>query len=429
MPESSPAAVVVTPAAAPPRTSDVGVWPVYGVEALTSIGSTLLMVGIFFYTQHRYGWGLRENFLLAAAQGVAYVTGALSAGWAARAFGRRRLLLALLAAAAAVALTALAAPRPAYVVGVLMGYTLLVACVWPVLESLVTSDVDAHTLGRRVAIYNLTWSAVNAAVFAAAGTVIEHWPAGMFVIPAASHVAGVLLLLMYREPRSEDVAGGAGAAAAHAHGEPEPELLRARTLALWLSRIALPATYVVAYSLSAMMPLLPVLEPLDTSTRTFVASVWMGVRFLAFILLGATVWWHTRPRVLLAAAVAMLVAFVGVSVRASDVPGFGGVPQAVDLAAMVGWQVALGLVMGTIYAGSLYFGMVLSEGSTEHGGYHEALIGAGSIVGPGVGALAQWLRPDDLMAGVVAVASLVALTVAAAGVATVRARSRDGSCV
>ena len=46
-------------------------------------------------------------------------------------------------------------------------------------------------------------------------------------------------------------------------------------------------------------------------------------------------------------------------------------------------------------------GMVLSEGSTEHGGYHEALIGLGSILGPGTAALTQWKWPNDLRAGVV----------------------------
>src|SRR5687768_2499835 len=53
--------------------ADASVRSVFAVEALTSVGSTLLGVGIFFYTQHRFAWGLRENFLLAATQGVAYV--------------------------------------------------------------------------------------------------------------------------------------------------------------------------------------------------------------------------------------------------------------------------------------------------------------------------------------------------------------------
>ena len=88
---------------------------------------------------------------------------------------------------------------------------------------------------------------------------------------------------------------------------------------------------------------------------------------------------------------------------------------------MIAWQIVLGVVMGLIYAGSLYFGMVLSAGSTEHGGYHEALIGLGSVLGPGMAALTQWKWPDSLRAGVTAVSVVIAVSVVAAGVATVRA--------
>jgi hypothetical protein len=174
-----------------------------------------------------------------------------------------------------------------------------------------------------------------------------------------------------------------------------------------------------------MMPLLPVMQPLDTAQRTLAGSVWMIARFAAFVYLGATVWWHTRPRMLLVAAAVMLVAFVGVTVRPSDV--FGGpaaIVHAVDLASMVGWQIALGAVMGIIYSASLYFGMVLSDGSTEHGGYHEALIGLGSILGPGTAALTQLVWRGDLRAGVAAVCCVIALSVIAAGVATVKASAR-----
>jgi hypothetical protein len=130
--------------------------------------------------------------------------------------------------------------------------------------------------------------------------------------------------------------------------------------------------------------------------------------------------------VLLVAAAMMLVAFVGVTVRPTDVFGGAGavIPYAVDLASMVGWQVALGAVMGMIYSASLYFGMVLSEGSTEHGGYHEALIGLGSILGPGTAALTQLIWGGSVRAGVVAVCCVIGLSVVAAGIATVKAPAR-----
>jgi hypothetical protein len=91
---------------------------------------------------------------------------------------------------------------------------------------------------------------------------------------------------------------------------------------------------------------------------------------------------------------------------------------------MVGWQISLGAVMGMIYSASLYFGMVLSDGSTEHGGYHEALIGLGSILGPGTAALTQLVWRGDLRAGVAAVCCIIGLSVVAAGVATAKAAAR-----
>jgi MFS family permease len=198
-------------------------------------------------------------------------------------------------------------------------------------------------------------------------------------------------------------------APAHATFHPEPALLAQRTQALWLSRIALPSTYVVIYSLSALMPLLPVMKTLDPATRTLVGSTWLVSRWVTFWFLGITVFWHTRPRLLLGAAVLMAVCFIGVTAP-------------IGLLGMIAAQVLLGLAVGMIYTASLYFGMVLSEGSTEHAGYHEALIGLGQILGPGVGALTQWRWPDSLGAGVIAVSSLIALTLIAATVAATKAR-------
>jgi hypothetical protein len=239
-------------------------------------------------------------------------------------------------------------------------------------------------------------------------------------VPAIAHF--IAAMLMWRKPEVEPAVDDSADALAHA--EPEPELLAKRTLAMWLARISLPATYVVVYGLAAMMPLLPVMQPLDTAQRTLAGSAWMLARFLAFVYLGATVWWHTRPRMLLGAAAMMMVAFVGVTVRPSDIVGAETIPYAVDLTSMIVWQMALGATMGMIYSASLYFGMVLSDGSTEHGGYHEALIGLGSILGPGTAALTQLWWRGDIRAGVAAVCAVIGLSVIAAAVATIKASGR-----
>jgi MFS family permease len=387
--------------------------PVYLAESLSSVSTTLLTIGIFFYTEHYFHWGLRQNLLLAVGQGAVYVVGSLASQHIVARFGRRRGLLGVLIVLTLLPLVAMNAPSPAWMAGTLIVYMFFASMVWPALESLVCSDIDAHAMSRRVGTYNLVWSSTNAVTLAASGAVIANWRGGLFVIPSIAHLVSAVIL--WAIP-AVDPPGSAGTPDI-AHEPPEPQLLAQRTLALWLARIALPATYVVVYSLSAMMPLLPVLQPHSTAGRTRIASVWMVARLLAFVVLGASVWWHTRPRILLGSAAVMLVAFWGITVQVSP-------DHTTALAAMVASQAVLGVVMGVIYAGSLYFGMVLSEGSTEHGGYHEALIGVGSVLGPGAAALTQWRWPGDLRAGVIAVSGVIALSIVAALAVTIRAAKR-----
>jgi len=385
------------------------VWPAYVVEGLTSLGTSLLMVGIFFYTEHHFGWGPLQNFCLAASQGCVYIVGALMTDRLAAVMGRRRLLVVVYALSALAAIGAWVARSPLAVAGALCAYTFITTMSWPAVESLVASGVDAQTMSRRVGIYNLVWAGVNGVGLAVSGALIEYWPAGMFIVAASAHVVSVVLLMI-----RSDVEPPPGEATTSDHVPPEPELLRVRTLAMWLSRIALPATYVVVYSLMAMMPSLPVMQQLEPTYRTPLASVWVGARWLTFLLLGATAWWHTRPMLLLASAAVMLAAFLGVVTGSS-------------LTTMVAWQLVLGVVMGTIYSASLYFGMVLSDGSTEHGGYHEALIGVGCVIGPGAAALTQIHWPGDIRAGIAAVTTVITLSVIGAGFASVKAPRRPTS--
>src|SRR5216117_3064410 len=120
----------------------------------------------------------------------------------------------------------------------------------------------------------------------------------------------------------------------------------------------------------------------------------MGARLIVFAVLGATAFWHTRPRLLLAASVGLLFAFLIVTLAPS-------------LSLMIGGQILLGISMAMIYTASLYFGMVLSAGSTEHGGYHEALIGLGGVLGPGAAALTQSLGSHNPYLAIGAVGTVI----------------------
>jgi hypothetical protein len=294
-------------------------------------------------------------------------------------------------------------------------YTFVIGISWPVVESLVASG-DSHGLPRRLATYNIVWPLAGAAAIAIEGTVIHYWTGGVFLIPAAMHLAGLVLMLPQLKTTKVSPASEPPP-----HVQPEPELLHKRTLALWMSRTALPATYAVIYGLMPLMPFLSTIRALDTAKQTAVASVWLWARLASFIMLALGSWWHTRPRILLWAAVVMLLAFFGMTL-----PPTQGRSPAVDLTSMILWQIALGGALGMIYSASLYFGMVLSEGSTEHGGYHEALIGVGWVLGPMAGVIAQQLRPGEIWAGIAAVGAVITLSVLIVLItAVVMGRRRD----
>jgi MFS family permease len=391
----------------PPR-----VLRVYSAHFLASIGSNFLLPAFFFYAKQVFGWGTRRSLLLAAAEGAFYIVGALMAHTLARLAGRRKALVGIQLAAAACCVAAWIDPTPAVVVPAVLAYVAISASGWPILESLVSSGTGPDLLSRRVGAYNLVWSFVGALTMAVSGAIIHTIPSGVFFISAAAHLIAVgFISIASVEPPVDSMA----------HPHAEPALLAQRKLAMQLSRIGLPATYVVVYSLVAIMPSLAVIQSLGPSKQTAIASVWMAARFLAFVVLGGTVWWHTRPKILLIAAVMMLFAFLGVTLRPADL---AGTPMAAvtnfDEGLMIGWQVVLGISMGMIYAASLYFGMVLSEGSAEQGGYHEALIGLGQVVGPAAAAGAQAYRPGDNRAAVVAVGAIVTVSVVTAAALSVR---------
>jgi len=83
------------------------------------------------------------------------------------------------------------------------------------------------------------------------------------------------------------------------------------------------------------------MKTLDPTAQTLVGSAWMVSRWLTFWFLGATLFWHTRPRLLLVATFGMGVAFVGVTAP-------------LGLASMIAFQVLLGASLGLIYTASLY---------------------------------------------------------------------------
>jgi len=383
----------------------------FAAESVNSAAGTLLTVGLLFYMTHRFGWDARGNFTVAACQGTLYVVGALSAKRLARRWKRIAVLQVLYGVLSVFALAAgfcasagLSIPMAAIVAmeACMMGAS------WPLLESLVSAAGDAGTLSRRLGWYNIVWAIAGAIALATSGAVIQHLPAwAFFGIVAALHICGGLMITFRRflrasitgaQPVTQTLPTDAAAPA----GEASARRLR---LALWLARIALPATYVIIFSLAPALPTLYAIGRLSPTLATVQCSIWFVARAAAFIILGNTAFWRRQPVLILWATVAMLAGFIGTLV-------FGSLTSmAPALLLMAVAQSLLGLSLGTIYASSLYFGMAVSKGSTEHGGYHEALIGLGQVLGPVVGVVTQWIRPGELCPVAAGISLVVTATI------------------
>jgi MFS family permease len=106
-------------------------------------------------------------------------------------------------------------------------------------------------------------------------------------------------------------------------------------------------------------------------------SVFFFARTIAFLCYWWWSGWHYRVSWLIAAYLGMIA-------------GFSLIFLSETLWFAVLAQVLFGLSIGLIYYSSLFYSMDVGETKGEHGGFHEAAIGAGNCVGPLLGAAALY---------------------------------------
>ena len=399
----------------------------FAAEAANAAAGTLLTVGVLFYMTHRFGWTARENFAVAVCQGTLYVIGALSAKRLADRWKRIAALqmlytvMPLFAFAAGFCATAGWAVPTAIIVAIETG---MMGASWPLLESLVSAAGDQSRLSRRLGWYNIVWAVAGAVALALSGAVIQYLPPWAFfgIVAVMQITAGVMITLrrFLRAKITTEQSDASEAVAVKTDPSVEESAAARLRLALWLSRISLPSTYVIIFSLAPALPTLDAIGRLSPTLATMQCSIWFVARAAAFIVLGNSTFWHSRPILTLGSGVTMLAGFLGTIVTGSlTEPGIGiGLGTALILMAMT--QIILGLSLGMIYASSLYFGMAVGKGSTEHGGYHEALIGLGQVLGPIVGVTAQLIRPNALWPVAAGISVVVTATIVTAAIAGLR---------
>jgi hypothetical protein len=172
----------------------------------------------------------------------------------------------------------------------------------------------------------------------------------------------------------------------------------------WLAN---PFACVAAFTLLAMIPTLARDLGLSPTSAGLYCSIWFFARLAAFIILWKWSAWHYRFRWLLGGYVTLLIGFVMIL-------------TARDLFWLSIGQVSFGWAVGLLYYSSLYYSMDVGSTRAKNGGIHEAAMGAGNFIGPGVGAVGLLLAPHSPHASTWAVVGL--LTMGLFGMAGLRLR-------
>ena len=132
-------------------------------------------------------------------------------------------------------------------------------------------------------------------------------------------------------------------------------------------------------------------------------SVWALSRAVGFLLCWRWTGWHYRFRWLFWAYTGMVVSFALILLGKALWP-------------IVAAQMAFGLCLALIYYSSLFYSMDVGDTKGEHGGFHEAAIGAGIFGGPAVGAASLYFFPTLPNMNAWAVSALLLAGLAGLGV-------------
>jgi hypothetical protein len=390
-------------------------------------GSVVTSNALYFLTKQGFQFTQAMNFLLGALLGVAYIAGALGAKRAIAALRRAHpgfssrailaLLMVLLGSACLMPqvgawLSPSGKPPPATVWGLVLFYSLGTGMLWPMVESYVSGGRSAGDLRSTMGRWNVVWSGAGLFITIIVTPLASQAAAMSIFCIGLAHFAALFPLLRFRpEP------------AAHLDGEHEPHPPVYADL-LVTFRMLLPLAYLM---MSAVGPYLPSLAEHLGLLRTWTLAEatmsiavilpvsWIAARVATFWALSRWQGWHGRWYFAVVSGILLLAGFAAIVLA-------GAVRPAVGLPVALAGLAGFGLAVGSIYTAAIYYALEVGRSDVDAGGMHEALIGVGYTLGPGVG-LAWTVAADRgmiapkvfepaLLATVGGIALLTALAVA-----------------
>lgn len=365
-------------------------------EALGSLACGYYGNYVFFLFRDRYGFGNLGNLGIAALMGGVIAL----ASWQGGKFAQRNGCIRAMYAGLSGMMVALAMGAGFTSIPMQLAVLVLWAVsqfmVWPALEALVTEGAEGAARAHLVGIYSVVWAACSAFAYFFGGGLFERLGSGsIFWLPPGLHLLQFLVLWSYTRRQGEAPPAPAGSLPLNR----EPLHAGRRVCPLTFQRMAWlanPFACVAAFTLLAMIPELARRMGLSTTLAGWFCSIWFFARLAAFVVMWRWPGWHYRFRWLLGGYLLLIIGFV--TVLTADglfLLGLG--------------QLAFGLAVGILYYASLFYSMDVGEARAEQGGIHEAMMGAGNFVGPGIGALSLIVAPQ---AGVWSVTGLLVVGLA-----------------
>ena len=353
--------------------------PWYAAHAVASFSAALAGNTVWYYARYHLGTPLVRMLWMCAMGGFVYIFSSIIGGRLADRFGQRRVFLTaglLTVPTFLIGYAAVVHQSVALLFVEVVMTNLIVTPMWPSVESVLTRSPGKMKLTTRITCYNLVWSSTCFLGSSLTGAIsaLVSWK-GVFILCAVGQIVALLIILLVAIPQSmigtqhveDDPAEQARSNAIRASG-------KSRTL-LWMAWLSNALSFVSANTLGPFMPVLTqnagIVSP---AIATAVGSVASLTRLIGFLFASFWTGWHYKVSWMLIFFCTMVI-------------GTAGVLLSPNATMLVCTQIFLGLTWAMLYSGSLYYSMHLSHGSGQNAGIHEAVIGAGTVIGPAMAAL------------------------------------------
>jgi predicted MFS family arabinose efflux permease len=357
---------------------------IYLLEGLNGLAAAFYFNYLFFFLKTQHGFTNFQNLLVCALNGFLYIF----AAWAGGRFGQHRGYLNAIRLGLWIMIVSMMGGVFFTEVGPtilwMIGWTFGVCLTWANIEALICEKQLPSKLPRVIGIYNFIWAAGGAIAYFSGGAIAESlgWRS-IYWIPAILFC--LELLVVWRIAPEWERLSKVEVPSTHKEA-PHPQ----GKLFLKMAWLANPLAYI---AINAAIPLIPDLASrLGLSPRQagFFCSIWFFSRMFTFAILAVWERWHYRFRYLILSYFGMLLCFAGMLLLS-------------HLWLIVLVQIIFGWCLGLIYYSSLYYSMHASDTKGEHGGFHEAAIGAGIFGGPAIGAASVYFFPHVRGSGVMGV--------------------------